>query len=138
MRSWARGCHAFELESYGGSRCANVDRPEGLFGTGLVPDTLDVDATLRKVLDEGLPPRLSGARSMAIGGVPHGLPTGRGTTVFVVEDACVPAGPMATPAELDLRGYPVHAPDGVVVAFLLGTLLAGQRDRLLATVRVND
>jgi hypothetical protein len=136
------GTATFDLAGYGPSRCVNVDRPEGLLGSGLVPGTLDVDAALGKVLEEGLLPRLSGPRSMAVGGVPRDLrtgpATGRGATIYVSEDACVPADPMAPPVVLDLRGYPVHAPDGVAVVFLLGTLPPRERDRVLASVRVKQ
>jgi hypothetical protein len=37
---------------------------------------------------------------------------------------------------IDLRGYPVHAPDGVAVVFLVGTLSDDARDRILTSVRV--
>lgn len=126
----------FELESYGRSRCVNTERPEGLLGTGLVPGVQDVDTALTRVLREGVLPRLFGLRSMAVGGTVRGTTSGRGATVMVIEEGCVPVDPMVTPVVLDLRGYRVHDPSGVVVMFLVGTVPAEVRERILTSVRV--
>jgi hypothetical protein len=126
----------FALESYGRSRCVNTERPEGLLGTGLVPGAQDVDKALTRVLREGLLPKLFGLRSMAVGGPVQGTSSGRGATIIVVEEGCVPVDPMADPVVLDLRGYPTHDPDGVAVVFLAGTVSAEVRDRILTSVRV--
>ncbi|MEU0530407.1 hypothetical protein [Amycolatopsis tolypomycina] len=141
---WTRGAEkvrlaatTFELATYGSSRCLNVERPEGVLGTGLVPGASDVDATLTTIVRQGLVPRLYSPRSMAFGGLPRDIPAGRGTRIFVAEDACVSTDPMADAlVEIDPRGYPVHEPDGVAVVFLAGALPTEVRDRILASVRV--
>ncbi|MEV6872821.1 hypothetical protein [Amycolatopsis sp. NPDC051128] len=144
---WTRSADAlplgpanFELESFGPSRCVNVERPVALLGRGLVSGTQDVDGALTKVLREGLLNRLFGLRAMAVGGLPHdiraGTTAGRGATIFIAEQSCIPADLAAAPVVLDLRGYPVHDPDGVAVVFLVGTLPDDARDRILTSVRV--
>jgi hypothetical protein len=79
----------FELESFGPSRCVNVERPEALLVTGLVPGTQDIDGALTKVLRGGLLNRLFGPRAMAVGGLPHDISAGtaadRGATIFIAE-----------------------------------------------------
>ncbi|MEU5257639.1 hypothetical protein [Amycolatopsis sp. NPDC021455] len=136
---WTRSADAlrlgpavFEVESYGRSRCVNTERPEGLLGTGWVPGVQEVDTALTRVLREGLLPRLFGPRSMAVGSTS----SGRGATTIVIEEGCVPVDPMAAPVVLDLRGYPTHDPAGVAVVFLVGTIRAEIRARILTSVRV--
>jgi hypothetical protein len=129
------------IEKYGPSRCANTDSPEALLATGAVPGTQDVDAALTKVLRDGLVTTLFGARAMAVGGMPRdivtGTPPGRGATILIAEDSCIPLDPTAPLVTLDLRGYPVHGPDGVAVVFLAGTLGADARRPVLDSIRVS-
>jgi hypothetical protein len=118
----------------------NVERPEALLGTGSVPGTQDIDGALTKVLRGGLLNRLFGPRAVAVGGLPHDISAGtaadRGATIFIAEEACIPADLSTPPVALDLRGYPVYTPDGVAVVFLVGTLPDDAPDRILTSVRV--
>lgn len=131
---WQLGPAGFEVSRHGASRCVDADRPEGVMGIGVVRGVQDVDAVLRG-LSGALVRRLSGPAARTAGGVPFDVGPGRGASVIVVEDSCIPAD--LSPSRemvLDLRGYAV--PDGVAVVFLAGTLSAAERERILSSVRV--